>query len=333
MANRVTLALPICKRLEHLPDTLRSVAAQTHPDIELLVSDNGMNGSAVPALVARHWPRPFRFRQNPATVSLVTHLNQLLAEATGEYFVVLCEDDEIDSSFAADLADLLDACPEAHVALARPETMDAHGGSIRRFDGIWPERLPGPDFVRAWTSKRLRLMSTITLMARTSTARAWGGYADFPRALFSDNMLLLKLCLAGDVVLGRTAVFRWRLDDASTGFSAPPQELASACLAFVRALSTDRDLAAYATAHPAIWRDLEALLREQAINWYFFRWLGYETRLPRREWVRAALAMPLTSSHYRRVLGTMLVRAKRRVATRYPAAHRTYRLLRGRDAI
>lgn len=330
MANRVTIALPVCTRLQHLPDTLRSVAAQTHPDIELLVSDNGVNGSLVPALVAEHWPRPFRFRQNAATVPLVTHLNQLLAEATGEYFVVLCDDDQIDPSFAADLSGLLDATPAAHVAVARAETMDAHGGSIRRFDGIWPERLPGPDFVRAWTSKRLRLMSTITLMARTGSVRACGGYADFPRGLFSDNLLLLKLCLAGDVVLGRTAVFRWRLDEASTGFSAPPKELARACLAFLEALSTDPDLAAYASQHPATWRDLEALLREQSINWYFFRWLGYETRLTRLEWVRAGMAMPFTPSYYGRVLDMMLARAKRRMARRYPAAHRTYRLLRGR---
>src|SRR5687767_14831135 len=203
MATRVTIAIPVYKRLQHLPGALRSVAAQDHPDLELIVSDNGANGSAVQALVTEHYQRPFRFRQNPVTVPLVTHLGQLLAEATGDYFVLLCDDDEIGSSFVAELSALLDAHPRAHVALARPETMDVDGGHIRRFDGIWPEHLSGEDFLRAWTVKRLRLMSTITLMARTATARACGGYADFPRGLFSDNLLLLKMCLAGDVVLGR----------------------------------------------------------------------------------------------------------------------------------
>jgi glycosyltransferase involved in cell wall biosynthesis len=330
MATRVTLAIPVYKRLRHLPGALRAVAAQDYPDVELLVSDNGMNGIAVSSIIAEHYPKAFSFRQNPTTVPLITHLNQLLAEATGEYFVLLCDDDEISPTFVSELAALLDANPTAHVALGRPETMDVDGGNIRQFDGIWPEHLSGEGFLRAWTAKRVRLMSTITLMARTATARACGGYADFPRGLFSDNLLLLKLCLAGDVALGRTAVFRWRLDEASTGFSAAPCELASACRRFLSTLSADPDLLAYAAAHPETWRALKPLLREQCVSWYFFRWLGYEEHLSPREWIRAGMEMPFTYTYYRRVVETIVSRGKGGLADRYPAMHRAYRSLRWR---
>ena len=330
MATRVTVAIPVYKRLRHLPGALRAVAAQDHADVDLLVSDNGLNGSVVPAIVREHYPGEFRFRQNGASVGLVTHLNQLLDAAAGEYFVVLCDDDEISPTFVSELAAGLDAHPSAHVALARPQTMNADGGNIRQFDGLWPEALSGEAFVRAWTVKRLRLMSTITLMARTSTVRACGGYAQFPRALFSDNLLLLKLCLAGDVVLGRTAVFRWRLDEASTGFSASPLELAETCRQYISALSTDPALLAYAHAHPATWRQLKPLLREQCFSWYFFRWLGYEARLPRGEWIRAGLQMPFTRAYYLRVLETVVSRAKGQLARRHPALYHAYCSFRGR---
>ena len=61
----VTIALPIYKRLEYLPHVLGIVAAQDYPDIELLVSDNGMNGTRVREIVEASYPRPYRFRQNP----------------------------------------------------------------------------------------------------------------------------------------------------------------------------------------------------------------------------------------------------------------------------
>ena len=69
MRKLVTIGIPIYKRLEYLPNVLRVVEAQDYPEIDILVSDNGMNGTAVSDVVKKHCTRPYRFRQNSATVS------------------------------------------------------------------------------------------------------------------------------------------------------------------------------------------------------------------------------------------------------------------------
>jgi hypothetical protein len=70
MQKQVTIGVPIYKRLNYLPDVLRIVAAQDYPNVELLVSDNGMNGRRVHEIVAAHYARPHRVRQNPSTVPM-----------------------------------------------------------------------------------------------------------------------------------------------------------------------------------------------------------------------------------------------------------------------
>ena len=52
MAPLVTIALPVYRRLDYLPQALESVRAQDYPNVELLLSDNGPNGDRLPAMAA-----------------------------------------------------------------------------------------------------------------------------------------------------------------------------------------------------------------------------------------------------------------------------------------
>jgi glycosyltransferase involved in cell wall biosynthesis len=328
MPPLVTVAVPTFKRLHYLPQVLESVARQSYANLELLVSANGENGDEVRGMVERHYPRPFTFRANAATVPIVTHLNQLLAAASGEYFVLLCDDDTINDVFVADLAATLDGHPTAVVALPHPETMDGDGGNITQFESEWPEALPGEEFVPAWVSKRVRLMSTVTHMSRTAVARRYG-YSEFPRALYSDNMLLLKLALGRQVAFGRKAVFRWRIEATSTGFSADYREVGAVCRQFLRALEDDPDLQAYAALHPAQWGALKPVLREQCANWYLSRWeLRYLPSLSRVDGLRAACELPWMPNYYRAVASRIRQSLGEWAAERAPrvyALHRTAR--------
>jgi glycosyltransferase involved in cell wall biosynthesis len=316
---RVTVAIPVYQRLTLLPAALQSVAAQDYPNIELIVSDNGENGALVPRVVRAHYPGAHITRHNSPSVPLVTHLNQLLAAASGKYFVLLCDDDEISRTFVSELVERLEREPRAHVAVARVATMDGHGANRQALPGMWVEQHAAADFIRAWTTRRMRLLSTITHMSRTDTARRCGGYADLPRGLYSDNLLLLKLALRGDVVFGQHCTFTWRVDDTSTGFAASYQEVAAACRGFLDLLDTDSDIAAYAASR-SDWHELRQLLREQCGSWYFYRWRDrYSTRLSTMAWLRAAYALPFMRSYYRQVHGTLAEMAKRPVRERMPA--------------
>ena len=96
MRPLVTIAVPLHKRMHFIPDVLRSVAAQDYPEIELLISDNGLNGPELREAVNQYYPKPFTFRRNDEIEEVMSrHFNQLVEAASGKYFVLLCDDDEI----------------------------------------------------------------------------------------------------------------------------------------------------------------------------------------------------------------------------------------------
>src|SRR5262245_23189300 len=137
----VTVAVPVYKRLDFLSNAIQSVASQDYPNIELIVSDNGMNGTRIPEIVKQNYPRPFRFRQEPATVPLVAHFNHILQDASGHYYVMLCDDDEISPNFVSELAAILQADPRVALAIARQEVMNFSGRVIRTSSAHIPERM------------------------------------------------------------------------------------------------------------------------------------------------------------------------------------------------
>src|SRR4029077_8745560 len=123
---------PIYKRLEFIPNVLQTIAAQDYPHIDLLISDNGMNGNNVKRIVDQHYTRPYRFRQNSQTVSGSSHYNQLIENAVGEYVVILADDDEISPNFVSGLMQVLEKHPSASAALAREEVLDFDGNVLRQ---------------------------------------------------------------------------------------------------------------------------------------------------------------------------------------------------------
>jgi hypothetical protein len=104
-----------------------------------------MNGSQVSDIVSTHYNRPFRFRQNPSTVSISTHFNQIINAASGKYFVMLADDDELSPNYVSELVRRLEQHPEASVAIAMQEIIDENGAVIRRSKDALPEILS------AWT--------------------------------------------------------------------------------------------------------------------------------------------------------------------------------------
>jgi hypothetical protein len=197
-------------------------------------------------------------------------------------------------------------------------------------EGYWPERLSAGDFIRHWTTRSLRLSSTVTHLARTTAVRECDGYAALPRGLYSDNLLLLKLALRGGVIaFGDTSTFTWRIDDASAGYSATYQEVAGACRGFLTLLDSDPVLATHGATR-ADWPGLRRLLRRQCGTWYAGRWRDrYRHRLPTVEWLVAALALPPLPGYYRQIAGGLADASKDGVKRRAPFLLALKRRLRG----
>jgi glycosyltransferase involved in cell wall biosynthesis len=300
----VTVAIPVYERLEYLPQAIESVRRQDYPHVELIVSSNGRNPE-VPDLVERYYGKAFRFRQNLVAVPMAAHFNQLVDAASGEYFLLLSDDDEISSNCLSTLVGLLDRDPGATLALCRVEAMDKSGDTTASSDEmpLAPPVMTGPGFVRAWCLYTHKFICLGTNLSRTTDVRALGGYPAFASGHGIDNALVVKLCLTGRVLFTAACTFRFRIHDASYSQSASCATWARGSREFLSFLDTDPHLLRFANAHPETWAETKALLIRMTYRNYLARWMRvYRRSMSPWAWVKAAFALPGIPRSYARAL-------------------------------
>jgi len=332
MNKLVTIGVPIYRRLEYIPQVLRIVAAQDYPNIELLISDNGVNGSKVHELVEKHYSGRSRVRQNPSTVPMSIHFNQIIQEASGEYFVLLADDDEISSNYVSELVSLLERHPRASVAMALLETVDEAGKILGRSSEVMPEILSGPDFVRAiWGTHEFGYESVSTFLSRTAQLKARGGFPDFWKGRGNDDALTVKLCLDNFVCLTSRCVFRKRIYAASYGFSNSTRDLARGMNDFLQYLDSDPVMVRFAQDHPDAWSNTKRLLVDMIWKTYYSTWMQRDkTGLSRVQWAQAGFALPFIPAYYKAVALTLASTAWLTVKKRLPWAQDTYSAAKAR---
>ena len=334
MDNLVTIGIPVYKRLEYLPSVLNIVASQDYPNIELLVSDNGMNGTAVPDILNKHYPKPYRFRQNDSSVSASMHFTQLIENAVGEYFIVLADDDEISPNYVSELVAVLKKYPQASVALATEENIDEAGTVIRKSADTVPDILSGPDFVRAvWGTHEYGFQSLCTFLAKTEKLQACGGFPDIWAATSDEDLLITKLCLDNFVAFSRPCAFRKRVYESSGGYSISLQDLARGIHEFTACLNSDPQLLAYGALHPVEWKESKLHLTKSAWDTYYYRWATiYKERLRLTQWIKAAYALP--PSYHRTVVrnigATLFSKTMAPLKKRFPQTYERYRAAKTR---
>jgi glycosyltransferase involved in cell wall biosynthesis len=110
---RFAVCIPVYNGAAFVAQALESVAQQTHPDVEVVVSDNAST-DATPAILAAWSDRlNLRIIRRPRTLPMRDHFNALLDEVDSEAYMLLCHDDYLASPDALEQAQAaLDAHPE-----------------------------------------------------------------------------------------------------------------------------------------------------------------------------------------------------------------------------
>ncbi|HKZ43379.1 MAG TPA: glycosyltransferase family A protein [Candidatus Hodarchaeales archaeon] len=306
MKPLVSIGILVYKRLNFLPHVLQVVSAQDYPYLELIVSDNGVNGTKVPEIVDRCYSRPYQFRQNPGTVSISRHFNQLVDAASGSYFILLSDDDEISPNYVSELVSRMERHPSASVAIAKQEILDEKGMRVRQSSQMLPEILSGPDFIRdAWLTYKYKYECFATFLAKTDQIRACGGFPDFKTGTHNDNALLIKLSLNSCIVFSSKCSFRWRVYDNSHGWSISVWDLAQSTREFLEFLRNDPRILCFSSLHPTEWEELKYVLSRMAWETYFNRWGNiYRKRLTLMQWIQAAFLIPPIPAYYREIAST-----------------------------
>ena len=90
--NKVTIGIPTRNRAQYLLLALESAFQQTYPNLEIIVSDNACTDET-PSMLAAISDRRLRVLRQETMLSMVENWNRCVGAATGQYFLLLSDDD------------------------------------------------------------------------------------------------------------------------------------------------------------------------------------------------------------------------------------------------
>lgn len=180
MKPKLTIAIPTLNRCQLLERAIDSALAQTAPEIEIIVSNNGSRDGTRELLAGYADPR-LRIFQRDETIDACSHGNFLLAQARGELFLGLSDDDYITPDFAARIIAFFAEYPQIGFAYTG---CDIHYADVVVPAKTGPTIEAGTDFLRAFLDGR-RDVCWCACVTRCADLRAIG---DIPQGTICGDM-------------------------------------------------------------------------------------------------------------------------------------------------
>ncbi|MEG3437051.1 glycosyltransferase [Pannus brasiliensis CCIBt3594] len=198
---KVSVCIPTYNRADYLVYSINSVLAQTYPDFELIVCDDG-SIDRTPEMMAGYTDPRIRYLRHPKNIGRSLNMKSGFEAATGEYFIKFDDDDGLTPEFLARTVAVLDRDPtvdfvcsdhwiidrDGQRAEAATKANSAKWGKNKLKEGIIP------DLVRQ-TFQYQSLQVGSTLFRRAALAEV--GYMRSEADGCEDFDLLVRLALAG----------------------------------------------------------------------------------------------------------------------------------------
>jgi glycosyltransferase involved in cell wall biosynthesis len=199
---KITIAIPTFNRAVLLGQTIDSVLKQSYVSIEIIVSDNCSTDNTSEVVAAYRDKRIVYFRQ-AENLGMVGNWNFCLQQATGEYFLLLSDDDLLEENSIESL-------------LAAFSYIDKDGMVIPGISQRAPHVETGESFI-ANTLLGKRVVFPAAAIYRTKAAVQLGGYPSIGTA--TDLVLHLMLAMLGQVAHDPRPLIRYRMHSQSLSYT------------------------------------------------------------------------------------------------------------------
>ena len=222
MRPLVTIGIPTRNRLKYLKTTLASALAQPYGPLEIIVSNNRSADDTALWLQSVTDPR-VRILETAKDLTMSENCNHCLAEARGEFFIWLSDDDALSPHYIANAVAQFEQEPSLvgyyghgcsiNASVEGPFVDPAHTGRA--------EHYPGAAFAQLFLASSedpkfspsiggFPIATTFSLLCRTAALRAAGGMPTKLTNFYADMVFCLGVWVQGTIALDRKSHFFYR---------------------------------------------------------------------------------------------------------------------------
>mgnify|MGYP004559938087 CR=1 FL=1 len=199
---------------------LLSILSQNYDDYEVIVSDDASpeNLKKIVDEIKSSKIHYHRKEHNIGSFHLVTHWNQLLSMAKGEYVIIAADDDIYEPNFLVEMERLIAKYPETDLIRARVRHIDMQDETVWE-DALYPEFQDELSAICAYSTTCIG-----NYVFKKKTLLAKGGFVDFPYAMGSDNATVMLMAKNG-MVNSKEVLFNFRISDIQVSHASKNKKI------------------------------------------------------------------------------------------------------------
>lgn len=205
----VSIILPAYKS-KFLAEMLDSLLHQTYKDYELIIVDD-CSPENIFQVVSQYKDDRICYYRNEKNIGgkdLVAAWNHCLSYAKGDLLLLASDDDIYAPTYLEEMVNLADANPSIDVFHSRVSVINDSGDMIHAGEPL-AEYETDVDFIYQRAINR-RTQLVPDFICRTEALRRIGGFVNYPKAWFSDEMTWYKLAKGKGVCASDKPLFFWR---------------------------------------------------------------------------------------------------------------------------
>jgi glycosyltransferase involved in cell wall biosynthesis len=214
----ITIGIPTYNRAAGtLPKTLESALGQDYPNFEIVVSDNGSTDNTQ-EVVREFGTDRINYIRQPVNIGVTKNYNACLQAARGDYFLLLHDDDLIDTDFLTTC--MRHGGNQTSYGLIRTGTrmVDGAGGVVKEPRNEVATNAP-EDLYEAWLTGKAAFYFCSTLF-NTHALREIGGFGS-KNNLFEDGIAIIEIAHRWPILNIKEAKASFRLHgEQRTHFAA-----------------------------------------------------------------------------------------------------------------
>ena len=221
------MVVPVFNGLPHLEALMRSLLEQTYPNLEIIVSEGGGTDSSIDFLKEIGDPR-ITIIEQPRGTSAADNWTAVSAAATGDFTKLICQDDLVYPEAIEKQVSDLTPHPDAVMAIAQRDIIDARGATIfrrRGLSGLLGDYVAGGSAIRECFRQGTNVIGEpLAVLFRTDALQRALPWQD-ENPLMLDLAMYAKVAPTGGVAVRHESIGAFRVSNASWSTRLARQQL------------------------------------------------------------------------------------------------------------